>query len=139
MIILNDVYLFVTLKREGKYFSNLLLVKSNVNTIPGHVDWFKVLKEQLLFYPVELKSTLMMLFIQLNLSKIFLVSRIFVEMDITLKLWIMVIMNTFSLLQLFLKKKNTSWNNFIFILMSYIKQSLYPLSPTLSSIRSFVT
>ena len=138
MIILNDVYLFVTLKREGKYFSNLLLVKSNVNTIPGHVDWFKVLKEQLLFYPVELKSTLMMLFIQLNLSKIFLVSRIFVEMDITLKLWMMIVMNTFSLLQLFMGK-NTSWKSFLLILVGYTKQLLNPWSHMLSWTRSSMT
>ena len=48
----------------------------------------------------------MMLFTLLNPSEIFLVSRIFVEMDITLKIWIMVVMNTFSLLQLFLEKKH---------------------------------
>ena len=75
----------------------------------------------------------------LNPSEIFLVWRIFAEMDITLKLWIMVVMNTFSLLQSFLGGKNICGKSFPLIHLGYIKQSLDPLSHMLSWTRSFVT
>lgn len=48
--------------------------------------WFKALEDKLLFYIVELNSISMMLFILLNLIEISLISNIFVEMDMILKL-----------------------------------------------------
>ena len=56
--------------KKNIYFSNLLLVKSNVNTILGLVDLIQCFEKATIIYLVELKSTLMMLFIIINLTKI---------------------------------------------------------------------
>ena len=100
--------------------------------------WFKALEEQLVFYLVKLYSTSMMLFIMLILAKIFLVSRIIAEMDIILKLRIMVVMNIFSLLWLFLEK-NISWKNFILTHVGYIRQLSDQMDHMLSWTKSSMT
>ena len=53
-----------------EYFSNLWLVKSNVNTILGLVDLIQCFEKATIIYLVELKSTLTMLFILINLTEI---------------------------------------------------------------------
>ena len=75
-----------TILHDKKYFSNLTLVQSNVNTISTLADLIKALEELILFYLVALGSKLLMLFTLMHLIEIYLVSRIFAEMDIMLKL-----------------------------------------------------
>ena len=72
--------------RDKKYFSNLALVPFNVQTISGPVDLIKSSGIATIVLLNGTKFKLMMPFILINLIKIYLVSRIFAEMDITLKL-----------------------------------------------------
>ena len=75
-----------TIIRNKKYFSNLSLVRFNVNTILGLVDLIQGFERTTIILPSETKIHINDALILLNPSKIFLVSKIFVEMDITLKL-----------------------------------------------------
>ena len=73
-----------TILRDKNYFSNLSLVKSNVNTILGLIDLIQGSGRTTIILPRGTKIHINDPFILLNPSKIFLVSRIFAEMDITL-------------------------------------------------------
>ena len=75
-----------TILRDKKYFSNISLVKYNVNTISGLVNLIQGSGRVTIILPRGTKIHINDPFILLNPSKIFLVSRIFTEMDITLKL-----------------------------------------------------
>ena len=75
-----------TILRDKKYFSNLSLVRFNVNTILCLVDLIQGFERTTIILHSETKIHINDALILLNPSKIFLVSKIFVEMDITLKL-----------------------------------------------------
>ena len=75
-----------TILRDKKYFSNLILVLFKVQTISSPVELIKAPEELLLFRLMAPSFKLMMPFILISLIEIYLVSRIFAEMDITLKL-----------------------------------------------------
>ena len=68
-------------------------------------------------------SKLIMPFILINLIEIYLVSRIFAEMDITLKLCIVMETSIYSLLLLFLGK-NKSWNKWLGIYVGFQSSSI---------------
>lgn len=90
-----------------KYFSNLTLAWSSINTI---VDLIKGLGRATIILPNYIKLQIVdaLYFDKSNWN--LLSSRIFVEMDTTLKLWIVMDSNIYSLLILFLKESKC-WNN----------------------------
>ena len=79
-----------TILWNKKYFSNLTFASINVNTISSFVNPIQGFRRAIIVLLGGIKS-LMMHYILLNPKGIFLVSKIFVEMDIILKLWIKII------------------------------------------------
>ena len=75
-----------TILRDKKYFSNLTLVPFNVQTISGPINLIKGSGRATIFCLMAPSFKLVMSFILITLIEIYLVSRIFAKMDITLKL-----------------------------------------------------
>ena len=75
-----------TILRDKKYFCNLTLVPFNVQTILGPVDLIKGSRRDTIVFPNGTKFQIIMPFTLINLFEIYLVLRIFAEMDITMKL-----------------------------------------------------
>ena len=72
--------------RDKKYFSNLTLVPFNVQTISGLVDLNKVSERATIILPNGTKFQIDDALYSNKSNRNYLVSRIFTEMDITLKL-----------------------------------------------------